>query len=284
MERVAQQNADLIPFVRDEVAARGPISARELEVVEERDRSNWGWNWSRVKTVLEWLFYVGEVTSARRNSQFERVYDLPERVIPASVLGIATPTPQESVTGLVRRAARALGVASESSLRDYFRTRLAMTREAIAILVESGELIPVAVQGSEGRPWYLWHEARVPRRIVARALLSPFDSMIFERARLERLFDFTYRIEIYVPEPKRSYGYYVYPFLLDEKFVARVDLKADRTRGVLRVNGAWIEPGYDSWEVATELASELKIMAEWLGLETLQILPRGDLAPVLAAA
>jgi len=284
VERVAQQNADLIPFVRDEVAARGPISARELEVVEERDRSNWGWNWSRVKTVLEWLFYVGEVTSARRNSQFERVYDLSERVIPASVLGTATPTPQDSVTGLVRRAARALGVASESSLRDYFRTRLAMTRQAIATLVESGELIPVVVHGSEGRPWYLWHEARVPRRIVARALLSPFDSMIFERARLESLFDFTYRIEIYVPEPKRSYGYYVYPFLLEEKFVARVDLKADRTRGVLRVNAAWIEPGYDSWDVATELASELKIMAEWLGLETLQILPRGDLAPALAAA
>jgi uncharacterized protein YcaQ len=284
VERVAHENPDLIRFVRDEVAARGPISARELEVVEERDRSNWGWNWSRVKTVLEWLFYVGDVTSARRNSQFERVYDLPERVIPASVLGIPTPTPQESVTGLVRRAAQALGIASESCLRDYFRTRLAMTRQAIATLVECGELIPVVVQGSEGRPWYLWHEAQVPRRIVARALLSPFDSMIFERARLERLFDFTYRIEIYVPEPKRSHGYYVYPFLLDEKFVARVDLKADRTRGVLRVNAAWIEPGYDPWEVATELASELKIMAEWLGLETLKVLPRGDLAPALAAA
>jgi uncharacterized protein YcaQ len=284
VERVAQLNADLIPFVRDEVAARGPISARDLEIVEERDRSNWGWNWSRVKTVLEWLFYVGEVTSARRNSQFERVYDLPERVIPASVLSTPTPTPQESVTGLVRHAARALGIASESCLRDYFRTRLAMTRQAIATLVESGELIPVTVQGSAGRPWYLWHEARVPRRIVARALLSPFDSMIFERARLERLFDFAYRIEIYVPEPKRIYGYYVYPFLLDEKFVARVDLKADRTHGVLRVNAAWIEPGYDSCDVATELASELKIMAEWLGLEALEILPRGDLAPALVAA
>ncbi|HEX3207208.1 MAG TPA: crosslink repair DNA glycosylase YcaQ family protein [Propionibacteriaceae bacterium] len=284
VERVARQNPDLIRFVRDEVAARGPISARDLEVVEERDRNNWGWNWSRVKTVLEWLFYVGEVTSARRNSQFERVYDLPERVIPAPILRMPTPTPQESVTGLVRRAARALGIASESDLRDYFRTRLAMTRQAIATLVESGELIPVVVQGSAGRPWYLWHEARVPRRIVARALLSPFDSMIFERARLERLFDFAYRIEIYVPEPKRSYGYYVYPFLLGESFVGRVDLKADRPRGVLRVNAAWIEPGYDPWEVATELASELKIMAEWLGLETLQILPRGNLAPALAAA
>jgi uncharacterized protein len=284
VERVAQQNADLIPFVRDEVAARGPISARDLEIAEQRDRSNWGWNWSRVKTVLEWLFYVGEVTSAYRNTQFERVYDLPERVIPPTILAQPTPTPQESVTGLIRRAARALGVATESCLRDYFRTRLDMTRQAIADLIESGELIPVAVERTAGRPWYLWHKARVPRRISTRALLSPFDSMIFERARLERLFDFSYRIEIYVPEPKRIHGYYVYPFLLDEDFVARVDLKADRSRGVLRVNAAWIEPGYDSVDVATQLASELKVMAEWLGLEAVEVLPRGDLASALAAA
>jgi len=283
VERVAQQNADLIPFVRDEVAARGPISARDLEIAEQRDRSNWGWNWSRVKTVLEWLFYVGEVTSAYRNSQFERVYDLPERVIPRTILALPTPTPQESVTGLIRRAARALGVATESSLRDYFRTRLDMTRQAIADLIESGELILVAVEGTGGRPWYLWHKARVPRRISTRALLSPFDSMIFERARLERLFDFSYRIEIYVPGPKRIHGYYVYPFLVDENFVARVDLKADRSRGVLRVNAAWIEPGYDSVDVAAQLASELKVMAEWLGLEAVEVLPRGDLAPALAA-
>src|SRR5215212_5630449 len=284
VERVAQQNADLIPFIRDEVAARGPISARDLEIAVQRDRSNWGWNWSRVKTVLEWLFYVGEVTSAYRNSQFERVYDLPELVIPRTILALPTPTPQESVTGLIRRAARALGVATESSLRDYFRTRLDMTRQAIADLIESGELILVAVEGTGGRPWYLWHKARVPRRISARALVSPFDSMIFERARLERLFDFSYRIEIYVPGPKRIHGYYVYPFLVDDNFVARVDLKADRTRGVLRVNAAWIEYGYDPFDVANELASELKIMAEWLGLQAVQILPRGDLAPALAGA
>jgi uncharacterized protein len=283
VERVARENADLIPFVRDEVAARGPISARDLEIAEERDRSNWGWNWSRVKTVLEWLFYVGEVTSAYRNSQFERVYDLPERVIPSSVLAMPTPTPQDSVTGLIRRAARGLGIATESGLRDYFRTRVDMTRVAIAALVENGELIPVVVAESGNRPWYVWHQSRMPRRIGARALLSPFDSMIFERARLEHLFDFVYRIEIYVPEPKRVHGYYVYPFLLDEEFVARVDLKADRARGVLRVNAAWIESGHDEFDVATELASELKILAEWLGLGTVEILPRGDLAPALAA-
>jgi uncharacterized protein YcaQ len=282
VERVARENADLIPFVRDEVAARGPISARDLEIAEERDRTNWGWNWSRVKTVLEWLFYVGEVTSAYRNSQFERVYDLPERVIPGAVLAMPTPTPQDSVTGLIRRAARGLGIASESGLRDYFRTRVDMTRVAIATLVENGELIPVVVAESGNRAWYVWHQARMPRRIGARALLSPFDSMIFERARLEHLFDFVYRIEIYVPEPKRVHGYYVYPFLLNEEFVARVDLKADRARGVLRVNAAWIEPGHDEVDVATELASELKIMAEWLGLQTIEILPRGDLAPALA--
>jgi uncharacterized protein YcaQ len=282
VERVARENADLIPFVRNEVAARGPISARDLEIAEERDRTNWGWNWSRVKTVLEWLFYVGEVTSAYRNSQFERVYDLPERVIPGAVLAMPTPTPQDSVTGLIRRAARGLGIASESGLRDYFRTRVDMTRVAIATLVENGELIPVVVAESGNRAWYVWHQARMPRRIGARALLSPFDSMIFERARLEHLFDFVYRIEIYVPEPKRVHGYYVYPFLLNEEFVARVDLKADRARGVIRVNAAWIEPGHDEVDVATELASELKIMAEWLGLQTIEILPRGDLAPALA--
>ena len=272
VERVARENADLIPFVRDEVAARGPISARDLEIAEERDRTNWGWNWSRVKTVLEWLFYVGEVTSAYRNTQFERVYDLPEKVIPGAVLAMPTPTPQDSVSGLIRRAARGLGIASESGLRDYFRTRVDMTRVAIATLVENGELIPVVVAESGNRAWYVWHQARMPRRIGARALLSPFDSMIFERARLEHLFDFVYRIEIYVPEPKRVHGYYVYPFLLNEEFVARVDLKADRARGVLRVNAAWIEPGHDEVDVATELASELKIMAEWLGLPTIEIL------------
>ena len=284
VERVARENPDLVEFVRGEVKARGPISARQLEVEEERDRSNWGWNWSGVKTVLEWLFYCGEVASAYRNSQFERVYDLPERVLPPAVLAVPTPTPEESVVGLVRRAAQALGVASESCLRDYFRTRPGMTREAIATLVDTGELIPVTVPAWGARPCYLWHQARLPRRIAARALLSPFDSMIFERNRLERLFDFVYRIEIYVPEPKRIHGYYVYPFLLDEAFVARVDLKADRARGVLRVNSAWLEPGQDPRYVAGELATELKLMAGWLGLSDVQVMPRGDLAPTLALA
>ena len=284
MERVAQQNPDLVAFVREEVAARGPISARQLEIEEVRDRSNWGWNWSSVKTVLEWLFHVGEVTSAYRNTQFERVYDLPERVLPQAILDRPTPTPEESVRELVRRAASALGVASEFCLRDYFRTRPEMTRTAINELVEAGELLPVKVQGWESRPTYLWHAAKHPRTVRARALLSPFDSLIFERARLEKLFDFFYRIEIYVPEPKRIHGYYVYPFLLGDRFVARVDLKADRSRGVLKVNSAWLESGADAYETAVELGAELATMAGWLGLSGVEILPRGDLAPILSSA
>ena len=154
VERAAREQPDLVRWVREEVAARGPVSARDLEVQEERDRSQWGWNWSSVKTVLEWLFYCGEVTSARRNSQFERVYDLPERVLPAAVLAAATPTPQESVTRLVARAARALGVADEPSLRDYFRTRGDLTRQAVATLVETGKLMLVRLAAELGCSWY----------------------------------------------------------------------------------------------------------------------------------
>jgi len=282
VERVARNNPTLVDLVRDEVAERGPISSRELEYQEERTRDNWGWNWSSVKTVMEWLFYIGDITSARRNSQFERVYDLPERVLPRAVLQATTPTPEDSVRALVRRAARALGVASEFCIRDYFRTRPAMTRAAIADLVDSGELIPVHVDGWESGT-YLWHEARMPRKVNARALLSPFDSMVFERSRLEQLFDFSYRIEIYVPQPKRTYGYYVYPFLLGERFAARVDLKAERTRGVLKVNSAWLEPGQEAAQVAAELHAELKTMACWLGLSDVEVMPRGDLASALAS-
>jgi uncharacterized protein len=281
VERVARNNSSLVDLVRAEVAERGPISARELEYQEERTRENWGWNWSSVKTVMEWLFYVGDITSVRRNSQFERVYDLPERVLPRSILETPTPSPEESVRALIRRAARALGVASEACLRDYFRTRPAMTRTAIAELVEANELIPVSVEGWDRRT-YLWHQARIPRRVDARALLSPFDSLVFERSRLEKLFDFVYRIEIYVPEAKRTHGYYVYPFLLGDRFVARVDLKADRTARALRVNSAWVEAGENPEHVAAELKKELETMAAWLGLSGVQVLPRGDLGGVLA--
>ncbi|GAB3759460.1 winged helix-turn-helix domain-containing protein [Microlunatus parietis] len=290
VERAAQENPNLVDWVRDQVADRGPLTAREIEYAEDRSKTNWGWNWSTVKTVLEWLFYCGEVTSARRNGQFERVYDLPERVFPATALAVPDPSPEDSVRELVRHAATALGVATEFCLRDYFRTNAVMTRRAVAELVEAGELLPVRIEGpatgsgNDAKLHYLWHEARVPRRVEARALLSPFDSMIFERARLERLFDFFYRIEIYVPEPKRQYGYYVYPFLLGERFAGRVDLKADRAADRLRVNSAWLEPGEDPTEVAVELAAELRTLADWLGLSTVAVAGKGDLAEPLAGA
>ncbi len=280
VERVARENPELVDQVRAAVAERGPVSARELEMEGVRDRSHWGWNWSAAKTVLEWLFYVGEVTSAYRNTQFERVYDLPERVFPVEVLAAATPSLEESAVGLIRRSAQALGVASEFGLRDYFRLRPAMARTGIAALVDAGELLAVTIEGQD-RPAYLWHRAVLPRRVAARALFSPFDSLIFERARLEQLFDFGYRIEIYVPEPRRIHGYYVYPFLLGDRFVARVDLKADRARGVLRVNSAWSEDGQDPAYVSEELMAELESMAEWLGLADIEVRPRGDLAPTL---
>ena len=274
IEQFAEEQPGLVDWIRSEVATRGPISARQIEHDEVRDRSHWGWNWSAVKTVLEWLFATGEITSARRNSQFERVYAVPERAFPKEVLATATPTPAESARGLVRRAARALGVATETCLRDYFRIGSSMTRVAIAELVDSGELLPVRVQGWD-RPAWLWHEARVPRRIEARALLSPFDSMIFERARLEALFNFYYRIEIYVPEPKRQYGYYVYPLLLGDEIVGRVDLKADRAAGVLRTKAAWLEPrcADRKGEVAEALAAEQDTMADWLGLSAVEPAP-----------
>ena len=284
VDRVARGAPELVERVRSEVAARGPVSARDLEPPQVRDRSGWGWNWSAVKTVLEWLFYRGEITSAYRNAAFERVYDLPERVLPAAVLTVPDPDPSEAVRGLVRRAAAALGVASEPALRDYFRTRPAATATAVTDLVEAGELVPVSLAAQPDRPAYLWHRARRPRRIEARALISPFDSLVFERTRLAQLFDFAYRIEIYVPEPRRVHGYYVYPFLLGDEFVARVDLKADRAAGVLRVNSAWIEPGADPREVAAAMALELVCLAQWQGLSGVQVVPRGDLASVLGAA
>lgn len=282
VERLARANPQLVDYAREQVHRRGPVSARALEVDQVRDRSNWGWNWSGVKTVLEWLFACGEVTSAYRNAQFERVYDIPERVFPPAILARETPTPEDSVVELVRRAAQALGVASDYSLRDYFRTGPATTREAIASLVRSEELIPVTIRGLDGQEMFRWHEATAPRHIDARALLSPFDSMVFERRRLEMLFDFRYRIEIYVPQARRVHGYYVYPFLLGDTFAARVDLKADRARGVLRVNSAWLEAGAEATRVARELAIELAELAAWQGLNRVEVMPRGDLAEPLA--
>ena len=284
-------DADLEPRVLDAVRDRGPVTARDLE--EEfstgpRAKVNWGWNWSEARKVLDYLFLVGDVAIAGRTSQFEVRYDLPERVLPAAVLDAPTPTPQEAVTDLVRRAARSHGVASGPDLADYYRLRLQpapgrpSAKVAIEELVEAGELTPVAVQGWK-RPGYLHRDARLPRRVPARTLLSPFDPVVWERARAEALFDFFYRIEIYVPAEKRLHGYYVLPFLLGDRLVGRVDLKADRAARVLLVPGAFAESGAPE-ETADELAAELRRLARWLDLDDVVVGRHGDLSDALRVA
>ncbi|MGB2571340.1 winged helix-turn-helix domain-containing protein [Micromonospora citrea] len=283
MRRIAEEQPELVAWVRDEVAARGPLTAAEIEHDAPRETGNWGWNWSAVKRALEFLFWAGEVAAAERTTSFARRYDLPERVLPAAALHAPTPTDAEAYRTLVSVAARCLGVAAEAELRDYFRLPLAGARQAIAELVEAGELRPVAVQGWR-QPAWLHAAARLPRRVRAATLVSPFDPLVWERARTERLFDFTYRIEIYVPAPQRVHGYYVLPFLHGERFVARVDLKADRRAGVLLVPAAWREPGVDEGETAVALAAELHRLAGWLGLDAVAPPAVGDLAAPLAAA
>ncbi|WP_234412323.1 winged helix-turn-helix domain-containing protein [Nocardioides sediminis] len=274
----------LEPGVLAAVRDRGPVTARDLE--EEfsdgpRTKEHWGWNWSQARKVLDFLFLVGDVAIAGRNSQFEVLYDVPERVLPASVLAAPTPSKAEADLELVRRAARSHGVATVRCLADYYRMGVAETRAAVETLVEAGELVPVTVPGWT-RAAYLHRDARLPRRVGARALLSPFDPVVWERSRAETLFDFSYRIEIYVPADKRVHGYYVLPFLLGDRIVARVDLKADRATRRLLVQGAYAEPGAPG-ETAEELASELRRLARWLDLDDVVVAPRGDLAPVLAA-
>jgi hypothetical protein len=280
-ERIRRERPGLIEWVLDEVRRLGPVTAGEIEEDVPRQTDHWGWNWSDVKTALECLFYAGEVTAAGRNGSFARLYDTPERVLPADVLSLPTPDKEESNLELVRIAARAHGIGTPRCLADYFRIKVDDARRAIATLVDKCELIPVTVDGWKG-PAYLHADARVPRRVNARALLSPFDSLVWERRRVEDLFGFRYRLEIYTPPDKRVYGYYVLPFLLGERLVARVDLKADRAARVLRVQAAWREPDAPP-ETAEHLAEELRSMAHWLGLDDVAVADRGDLARELHA-
>jgi len=281
-------SAELCTGLLEEIADRGASTARDLDDGLPRSKEHWGWNWSATRRALDYMFVVGDVAIAGRNSQFEIRYDLPERVIPRVHLEAPTPSEAEATRELVRRAARSHGVATARDLADYYRMRQlpkagsSSVQEAVLELVEDGELLPVSVEGVR-RPAYLHRDARLPRRIGARALLSPFDPVVWERERTEALFDFHYRIEIYTPAEKRIHGYYVLPFLLGEQIVARVDLKADRRTGLLMVKGAYAEPCAPP-ESAEELAAELERLAGWLGLHTVVVEPRGDLAPALAAA
>ena len=241
MRRIQRDRPELVAQVLEEVRARGPVAASDVLEHERPKRTGPWWDWSDAKRAFEWLFWSGQITSARRRG-FERLYDLPERVLPREVVQTPTPSPADAQRELVRIASRAMGVAAEKDLRDYFRLPVAEARERVAELVEAGELWPVEVEG-----WtvsgYVHPEARLPRSLHARALVGPFDSLVWERPRVERVFGFRYRIEIYVPKPKRVHGYYVLPFLLGDRLVARVDLKADRAEGVLRVQASHAEPG-----------------------------------------
>jgi uncharacterized protein YcaQ len=270
---------DLLAQVRAEVAARGASTARDLDDGTPRRKDHWGWNWSEARKALDFLYMCGDLAIAGRNSQFEVRYDVPERVLPTAVLDAPTPTVEEATLELVRRAAASHGVATAKCLRDYYRMHNDHVKPAIEALVASGELEPVTIEGWK-RPAYLHREAKLSRKVDARAVLSPFDPVVWERERTERLFDFHYRIEIYTPPEKRVHGYYVLPFLLGDEIVARVDLKADRPSGTLLVKAAYAEPGAPD-ETAEELAEELRELATWLGLADVVVGDRGDLAPLL---
>jgi len=282
MRRIATERPELVAAVLDDLRARGPLTASQLAHLDapRAPKGPW-WDWSDVKRALEFLFWSGEITSARRR-RFERLYDVPERVIPAAVLAAPTPDDDEAQRTLLKVAARALGVATEPDLRDYFRLPSAESKARIPELVESGDLLPVAVEGWSA-PAYLAPGARVPRKVEARALVGPFDSLIWERPRVERVFGFRYRIEIYVPKEQRVHGYYVLPLLLGDELVARVDLKSDRAAGALLVQAAHAEPGAPP-ETAEALAVELRRMAAWLGLDDVVDVGAGDLSPALRAA
>jgi len=284
--RAAAGNPELLDAVLAEIERSGPLTAAELgsqvDPGHVPDKKNWGWNWPPVKSATEYLFWSGRITSASRTSQFSRRYDLIERVLPEEVHEAPALVPEEAMVALVEISARAHGFGTARCLRDYFRLGAKEASVAIESLAEAGTLIPVEVEGFS-RPGYLHRDAKRPRRVEARALLAPFDPLVFERARLEELFGFHYRIEIYTPKEKRRFGYYVLPFLLNERIVARVDLKADREASVLRVKGAFAEDGAPA-ETAAELASELILMGGWLGLDRVDVELNGDLAAELSRA
>jgi uncharacterized protein YcaQ len=278
LARFGRERRAYIDNILVEIEKRGPVTGGDF-ATGPRGQPGW-WSWSEGKRALEWLFWTGYLTTATRRG-FERVYDLTERALPAAIVDLPTPTEADAQRALVRRSARAMGVATEADLRDYYRLPLDGARQAVRELVEAGELTPVRVQGWD-KPGYLHPEAK-PRRIGAHALLSPFDNLIWFRDRTERLFGVKVRLEIYTPAEKRVHGYYVLPFLEGEAITARVDLKADRQAGVLRVQAAHAEPEAGP-DTPAALAAELARMAGWLGLERVEAAPKGDLAGRLQAA
>ncbi len=278
LARFGRERRDYIDNILAEIEQRGPVTGGDF-ATGPRGQPGW-WSWSEGKRALEWLFWAGYVTTATRRG-FERVYDLTERTLPAAIVDLPTPDETDAMRALVLRSAKAMGVATEADLRDYFRLPLDGARRAVRELVEAGDLTTVKVEGWD-KPGYLHPDAR-PKRISAHALLSPFDNLIWFRDRAERLFGIQIRLEIYTPAEKRVHGYYVLPFLEGEAITARVDLKADRQAKALRVQAAHAEPEAGA-ETPAALAAELTRMAGWLGLERVEVAGKGDLAGRLQSA
>ncbi len=284
-ERFLTRHREYVAWVLQEVRARGPVTADDLpdpDGAPRRMSDKWGWGLAVKRQVLEAHFGFGRLAVAGRLPNFARVYDLAERVVPAAHYRRVV-HPEDAQRALLLLAARAHGVGTAADLADYYRMPLRQARPRLGELVENGELRQVRVERWR-EPAYLHTKARLPKQIDAAALLSPFDPVVWFRPRAARLFDFDYRIEIFVPAPKRKWGYYVLPFLLGDRLVARVDLKADRKTRCLRVPAAYVERRADADVVAPALAAELQTMAPWLGLESVSVGRRGDLARRLAAA
>ncbi len=274
---IAREKRGYVDDVLAEVRRRGPV--RASEIASPQGRSGAWWGWSDAKSALEWLFRAGLVTTSGRRG-FERLYDVTERVLPRAVLSTRTPSVEDAHRELVRLSARALGIGTDDDLADYFRLRLGAARPRIAELVEAGELIPTSVEGI-AKPMFRARGARSPRAVRASTLLSPFDPLVWHRPRAERLFGFHYRIGIYTPEHLRDHGYYVLPFLLGDRVVARLDLKADRQARVLRVPASHLEAGATARAVLPAIAAELRHLARWLGLDAIEVERRGDLGSPL---
>ncbi|MDQ3339921.1 MAG: winged helix DNA-binding domain-containing protein [Myxococcota bacterium] len=278
--RAIAKKRKLVGKVLAAIAEKGPVRAGEIEVATKPKSERGWWAWSEAKTAIEWLFWSGQVTAASRR-QFERLYDLPERVLPAAIVGAPMIEEHDAHRLLVERASKALGVATEADLRDYYRLPLASSRAAVAELASSGTLVRASVEGW-AKPAFVHRDVEPPHTVDAHALLSPFDSLIWTRERTERMFGMKFRLEVYTPAPKRVHGYYVLPFLLGDALVARVDLKADRAAQTLRVQAAHLEPKQKAKLVAPALMRELRAMADWMKLEHVVVAQRGDLATTLA--
>jgi uncharacterized protein YcaQ len=278
IRRLLDEQPGYVEDVLEQVAERGPLTVTDLEDAGERGGPWWGY--APGKHALEWLFASGRIT-AYRSSSFGRRYDLPDRVLPASVRDLPPSDRIEAYRTLLVDATRHHGVGTVPDLADYHRLHKPTARPILEDLAAEGLVIPVDVDGWR-HPAYLHPDAVIPRRATGTALLSPFDSLIWNRDRVERIFGFRYRIEIYVPREQRQYGYYVLPFLLDGNLVARVDLKADRRGRRLLVQASHLEPGHEASRVSAPLESELREMASWLGLDEVVVSDRGDLSRSLS--